>query len=1120
MTRSFLGVAASLLSALGFLAGSLALSMIPVLKLGAVEDAPQGVSADREGIEFFEKRVRPLLLEQCSSCHGPQKQRGGLRLDSPAAIRKGGDRGVVLVAGDPESSRLIQAIRYTDQDFRMPPRGKLKEEQIAVLTEWVKRGAPMPRDSDAATVFGDSFNLEERRRHWCYQPIRRPALPRVADLGWCRNAIDVFIRARQEAESVRPAPEADKRVLIRRVTFDLLGLPPTPEEVEAFLADELPDAYERLVERLLASPHYGERWARHWLDLVRYAETLGHEFDYEIHNAWRYRDYVIAAFNEDLPYDRFVIEHLAGDLLPQPRRDPRTGINLSVLATGWYWLGEEKHSPVDARQQEADRMDNQIDVFGKAFLAQTLSCARCHDHKFDAYSLTDYYALAGFLKSSRYQQAFLDPPERISVKAARLRQIQEILADVMVDRIDQQVADLPRYLNAARQHLQNPDGMTLSQRSEHLNLAPERLERWVDTLQVALKSEDHPLHLAARLCKSTDADFASVWTAMRNRFVSSASPSKAEQSYRLLADFRSGDASQWFLHGDAFGTGPVGPSQVTVTTDGDISALPAGTMHSGRFAPVLEGVLQSPTFTLDKRYLLFEVAGRKGRVNIVIDGLTIIRDPIYGSLTFEVKDENLHWRIVDVGMWQGRRAYIEFADSTTPGPSYPLDSKTAGRPGDGFIAVRRVLLSDQPRPPSAEPDPLTVQFLKSESIKSFTDFTERLRELLTNSVRAGREFGPEAASFLACLINQRLALVSMDDRVAGLIREHRELATSIPAPQRGVAIADGTGEDEYVFLRGNYKTPGPVVPRRLPLVLAANTGENQTVSGSGRLELAQRLVSPDNPLLARVLVNRLWHHHFGSGLVRMTDDFGRMGELLSHPDLLDYLASEFIASGWSVKAMHRLIVLSSTYRMSGYADPTARQADPNNRLWHHVPMRRLEAEALRDALLAASGRLDRSMGGPSIPPHLTPHMEGRGRPSHSGPLDGAGRRSVYLAVRRNFLPPFFLAFDYPIPFTTVGRRNVSNVPSQALMMMNDAFVHETALRWARRLLAEPGLDTRDRLTRLYLTAYARPPREHEVAAALDFLGNHPLRGSSGSEEAAWADLCHVLINSKEFLFVQ
>lgn len=1120
MTRSFLGVTASVLSVLSFLAGSSALSMIPVLKLSAVEDASRGTPADREGVEFFEKHIRPLLLEQCSSCHGPQKQRGGLRLDSPAAIRKGGDRGAVLVAGDPDASLIVQAIRYTDQDFRMPPKGKLKQEQIAVLTEWVKRGAPMPRDSESIAGFGDSFNLEERRRHWCYQPVRRPALPQVADLDWCRNAIDVFIRARQEAAGVRPAPEADKRVLIRRLTFDLLGLPPTPEEVEAFLADESPDAYERLVERLLASPHYGERWGRHWLDLVRYAETLGHEFDYEIHHAWRYRDYVIAAFNDDLPYDQFVIEHLAGDLLPQPRRDPQTGVNLSVLATGWYWLGEEKHSPVDARQQEADRMDNQIDVFGKAFLAQTLSCARCHDHKFDAFSLADYYALAGFLKSSRYQQAFLDPPERISAKTARLRQIQETLADRVAERIAQQVADLPKYLNAARQHLQNPEEMTVARRSERLGLAPERLKRWVDTLQAASKSEDHPLHLVAGLCKTKDADFPAAWTALRTRLGSQASSNHADQVFQVLADFRTGSASGWFIHGDAFGKEPVGSGEVTVTTGGDMLALPAGTMHSGRFAPALEGVLQSPTFTLDKRYLLFEVAGRHGRVNIVIDGLTIIRDPIYGSLTFEVKDENLHWRIVDVGMWRGRRAYLEFADSTTPGPSYPLDPKTAGRPGDGFIAVRRVLRSDQPRPPSAEPDPLMMRLLDSESVTSFTDFAERLRELLTNSERPGRRFGPEAASFLSCLVNQRLVLDSTEDPFAGLIREHLELAASIPAPLRGAAIADGTGEDEYVFLRGNYKTPGPVVPRRLPVVLGGKNEENPTASGSGRLELARRLVSPDNPLLARVLVNRLWHHHFGSGLVRSTDDFGRMGELPSHPDLLDYLASEFVASGWSVKAMHRLIVLSSTYRMSGHADATARGADPNNRLWHHVPMRRLEAEALRDALLAVSGRLDRSMGGPSIPPYLTPYMEGRGRPSHSGPLDGAGRRSVYLAIRRNFLPPFFLAFDYPIPFTTVGRRNVSNVPSQALMLMNDAFVHETALRWARRLLSEPGLETRDRLKRLYLTAYARLPREQEIADAFDFLTNHPMRASSADEEAAWADLCHVLMNSKEFLFVE
>ncbi|MCS6975658.1 MAG: PSD1 and planctomycete cytochrome C domain-containing protein [Gemmatales bacterium] len=1121
MMRSSVAFTACMLSTVGCLLAVGLPRTLVVSEARAVEDLSSEPATDREGIEFFEKHVRPLLLEHCTACHGSQKQRGGLRLDSPAAIRKGGDRGAVVVAGNPEASLLIQAIRYTDQDFRMPPKGKLKDEQITVLTEWVKRGAALPRDTGSVTGgASNQFDLAERRRHWCYQPVQRPPLPQVADVGWCCNAVDVFIRARQEAAGIRPAPEADKRTLIRRLTFDLIGLPPTVAEVEAFLADDAPDAYERLVERLLASPHYGERWGRHWLDLMRYAETLGHEFDYDIHNAWRYRDYVISAFNDDLPYDQFVIEHLAGDLVERPRRDPRTGLNLSVLATGWFWLGEEKHSPVDARQQEADRMDNQIDVFGKAFLAQTLSCARCHDHKFDAISLADYYALAGFLKSSRYQQAFLDPPERIAAKAARLREIQKGLADALSELLRRDLADLPRYLEAARNHILAPKKAGLTQQAKEAGLDPARLQRWIEVLESASKSTEHPLHILATLCKCPDSEFAKAREFWRHRLDHAAKQPEADSTFRVVADFRRQDASHWFIHGDAFGSGPVEENEVTVTDQGRLQALPAGTMHSGRYAASLEGVLQSPSFTLDKRFLLLEVAGRKGRVNVVVDGLTIIRDPIYGSLTFEVKDENLHWRVVDVGMWQGRRAYLEFADSTTPGPSYSLDPKAAGRPGDAFIAVRRVLLADHAKPPSLEADPVLVRLISADDVTTFPELARRLRDEWTASLQpAPRNTPNETSALPAWLINHGLLCNPNDGRLAAGIQEHRELAASIPAPQRGVAIADGTGEDEYVFLRGNYKTPGPIVPRRLPLVFDDQPPRLVSSTGSGRLELARRLVSPGNPLLARVFVNRLWHHHFGSGLVRSTDDFGRMGELPSHPELLDYLASEFVASGWSVKAMHRLIVLSSTYRMSGRANAEAVKADPNNRLWHHMPLRRLEAEAIRDALLAVAGRLDPSMGGPSVPPYLTPFMEGRGRPSQSGPLDGAGRRSVYLAIRRNFLPPLFLAFDYPIPFTTVGRRNVSNVPSQALMLLNDAFVHEMARQLAQRLVSEVPTDPQERLTRLYQIALARPPREDEIGVAVDFLRSHPSGSGPADSLAAWTDLCHVLLNTKEFLFV-
>ncbi|MBY0512451.1 MAG: DUF1549 domain-containing protein, partial [Gemmataceae bacterium] len=375
--------------------------------------------------EFFEAKVRPILVAECVKCHGPQKQKGGLRLDSRAEMMKGGDTGPALKPGDPAMSHVVQVIRY-DGDIKMPPAGKLKDEQIAVLTAWVKGGAPWPEGGGAKAAAAEKFDAAARARvQWSYQPVKRSPVPSIVNhKSSITNPVDAFLLAKLEAAGLTFAPPADKRTLLRRLTFDLIGLPPTPEEIDAYLKDESPDAYEKVVERLLASPHYGERWGRHWLDLVRYAETHGHEFDFEIPDAWRYRDYVIRAFNADLPYDRFVTEHVAGDLLPNPRRHPADNGNESVIGTAFWHLHEAKHSPVDSRAEQADRVDNQIDVFGKTFLGTTLACARCHDHKFDPIATKDYYALYGVLTSSRYRRAAVDDPAPAAklldeIKAAR-----------------------------------------------------------------------------------------------------------------------------------------------------------------------------------------------------------------------------------------------------------------------------------------------------------------------------------------------------------------------------------------------------------------------------------------------------------------------------------------------------------------------------------------------------------------------------------------------------------------------------------------------------------------------------------------------------------------------------
>ncbi len=406
------------------------LAMVLVLVAAGRAGAEDPPRFDASALESFEKEVRPILAARCQSCHGPSKQKGGLRLDSRASALAGGDSGPAVVPGKPGDSLLVDAINYGEQ-VQMPPKSKLPPAEVAALTKWVASGAAWPVDERKGTGGTATVGLiwQARAKHWSLLPVRRVDPPAVKDAAWPRSPIDRFLLARLEAEGLKPAPDAERRAWIRRVTFDLIGLPPRVEDVEAFAADRSDDADEKVVDRLLASPHYGERWARHWLDLVRFAETSGHEFDYAIPDAWRYRDYAIRAFNADVPYDQFVVEHLAGDLLPEPRRHPKDGTNESILATGFYFLGEGTHSPVDLRDEEAGRIDGQIDTLGKAFLGLTLACARCHDHKFDAITTKDYYALSGYLKSSRLQHAFLDPPGRNAAAIAELEAIKTSLAD-------------------------------------------------------------------------------------------------------------------------------------------------------------------------------------------------------------------------------------------------------------------------------------------------------------------------------------------------------------------------------------------------------------------------------------------------------------------------------------------------------------------------------------------------------------------------------------------------------------------------------------------------------------------------------------------------------------------
>jgi cytochrome c553 len=1037
------------------------------------------------GIEFFEKKIRPLLIERCSSCHGADKQSGGLRLDSVSAIRAGGDQGSPIEPGNPDESLLIKAVRYSDQDFQMPPKGKIADEEIRLLEEWVRLGGAMPVGESVPAPAKPSFSIEDRRHHWAYQPVRRVAPPTVASNDRWENPIDLFLQSKREEKGLSPTNRAGASAWLRRVCFDLTGLPPTPTEVRDFQQQHSPDAKDRTIDRLLASPRYGERWARHWLDLVRFSETLGHEFDYEILNAWRYRDYTIRAFNSDLPYNQWVVEHVAGDLVDLPRLDPNSGDIESVMGTAFFWFGEATHSPVDVRQNQMDRIDNQIDVLTKTFLAQSVACARCHDHKFDAISQADYYALAGYLKSSRYDQSSILPTEQASEKA-------RALAILVADRdqaIDAYLASL------WKERIRSPaDWSTLP----------------TDRIPASL---DHPLALWKEFAAESAENFATAIERKRQQIHEKKRASEGRWIFGPDADPLQ---SNWRRTGDSFVLPDLPRSRWHVTTEkpARLSAVPARQIRSDQYSPYWEGAVRSPTITIDADYLHVKAGGKGCRVNVIVDGFTIIRDPIYGSLMQRIDKSDLHWKTFDLRKWVGQRAYIEVIDSITPNPTDSFDPASAPKESDAFFVLEEVVLSNNRAAPQ-HPCHAMVSDLLKESITSKEDLARAYQSILDSNddsaTKAELWEGVIQAGWLPIDLSpvSNPMLATKLERVAQHQQSHK-----LPTDRRTPAMTDGTGEDEMLLVRGNPKTPADPVPRRFLDVFSPSSSSVRSL-GSGRLELASQIADEANPLTARVMVNRLWKHHLGEGIVRSPDDFGKMGQSPTHPELLDWLACEFVERGWSLKEMHRLILASDAAQLSSDVPLELRERDPNNELLCWQEIRRLEGESIRDAILSTSGRLDVRMEGPSIQPMLTDFMPPLGRPSVSGPLDGAGRRSIYLAVRRNFLTPMLLAFDYPLPQTTIGRRNISNVPAQALSLLNDPMMFEQADLCAAEIMKSTST-TPDRIVELYLKAFGREPTSEEVRTVVSFLDSND---STESPQQRWSLVCHSIMNAKEFIFV-
>ena len=1005
----------------------------------------------------YEADVRPILVRNCLTCHGfdPSSREADLRLDTfehATGVRSRG-RAAAIIPGNADDSLVMHRVRAADPHDRMPPEGPaLTESEVEVLRRWIDDGA----------IY---------EPHWSRQPVGNADPPQVRELSdpdWAGRPIDAFILRAMDDVGLRPAAPADRRVLIRRLFFDLHGLPPTPQQVDTFVNDDRPDAIERLVDDLLASPHFGERWARHWLDLMRYAETYGHEFDYPIPQAHEYRDYVIRAFNADVPYDDFVTEHIAGDLVDTPRKHPTEEFNESLIGTGFWWLTQGTHAPTDVRLDEAIRIDNQIDVMSRTFLATTVSCARCHDHKFEPVLQSEYYGIAGYLQSSRRDHGYLDPGARIDSAAASLRRHDTLL------RAELSRVILPMLGDAI-------DALDIDDL-----VPPEPVDPADPLVAIVERLDDVP---ALRTWAREQTAASEAW----------------HRDHPPLANVNDPFAD-WRFTGWGFDPEASGPG-VWNAPHTQTEFRPAPTLDSSERSPAFFGTARSPTFAITHPWLFIRSSG-KGTVRLIIDGYHLDESNalLFENVLHRIDRESAGWSVHKLGAYVGHCAYLEIVDADA----------TRG------IQVGAMHWSDDPTPPTDATMHLTDVYASIAMLEDECTSNDVV-EALSRVARAQLSGTPSplGASVLNALLrNTVLPAMSGDDlqTIKEIRTAMRAETESAPPPRRVLLTTDGSPEDEYVFLRGDHRQRGPTASRGfLSAFLPDIPPPSDT--GSGRDQLAEMILDEHNPLTARVMVNRIWQHLMGRGLVDTPDDFGLLGTTPTHPELLDYLARRFSdESAWSVKKVIREIVLSNTYQMrSGSLSDRAISVDPTNRLRSVRAPRRLDGESLRDAMLAVSGRLDRTMFGPPVPVHLTPFMDGRGRPRNSGPVDGDGRRSIYQAVRRNFLNPMLQAFDTPDPHSTMGKRSESNVPAQALVLLNDEFVAQQA-----ELLARDVSDTREapdaRIELIYRRAFGRAPAQMELQSGLAFVENHP--GVESDPIQPWADYCHVILNLKEFSFVE
>ena len=948
-----------------------------------------GAEADQA---FFERKIRPVLVENCVSCHGPEKQKGHLRLDSPDGIRAGGDGGPVLEAGDLDKSRLIRAVRYQDEDLKMPPKKRLSPAEVQDLERWVKAGAAMPAGNPSSNTPAPrkEFQIAEKdRQHWAFQPVRRPRVPTSAATP--QHPIDALIGTTLQSRGLIPNPPASRRELIRRATYDLTGLPPSPEEVEAFEKDDSSNAWNKVIERLLSSPHYGEKWGRHWLDLVRFAESNSYERDGAKPNAWRYRDYVIRSFNEDKPYDRFLKEQLAGDEFPEPDAD-------AIIATGFYRLGIWDDEPADRELARYDALDDIVTTTGQTFLGLTVDCARCHHHKIDPISQNDYYRLLSFFQNINHYRnggptdevpVFSSPADR----TAHERKLQE----------------LEERRNALQRELTGLENQFLARHQQN----QETTRRDLDGL--------------------------------RYRYY--------RDTWETLPDFT-----------------VIKPEDSGVLTNNLIDLSPR--TRETAFGFVFEATLIVPqagdyTFYLDS----------DDGARLSIDGKAVL---VYDG-AHRLGTEKKATVTLPQGRWPFQLEYFQKVET------FGLNLAWSG-PG----LARRALSTD----PSKNATQPTAGPALAEALKS------------QGEVVLGKKDWSRYQRIKAELDQLKQQKLPVDLALA-------------------VTETGPTPAETFVLLRGNPNLKGDKVEPGFLQVLGASralqiSAPAEKKTSGRRTILADWITSPENPLTARVMMNRLWQHHFGRGIVRTPNNFGLQGDQPTHPELLDWLAAEFLAQGWKLKPLHRLIMTSQAYQRSSAGQEEALAKDPMNNAFWRFDMRRLTAEEIRDSILAVTGVLNPKMYGPGvyvdIPKEVLAGQSVPGSGWGQSPPEEQARRSIYIHVKRSLMTPILESFDIaetdrsaPVRFATVQ-------PTQALGMLNGSFLNQQAGVFASRLKRECPEDPAAQVRRAISLATSRVPSSTEIERGIGLI--RALKQEDGaSSDSALRYFCLLVLNLNEMVYL-